>query len=187
MEFSNTIQAMQNLGKAVVEEGKLILATNKPYPKTTSKNTLYNDFSYTVTTDNDNVELEWSFGNAEDYWRFVDEGVKGSGKPDKNGYLVPGSLRGVGSPFSYSNKMPPRRAIDKWVVRKPLKAARDKKGRFIKRKSLVFFIQRSIFQRGLQRTQFFTKSYNDQLNQNINIITEAFADDLEANLEILLK
>ena len=76
MEFKNTIQAMQKLGSNVVREGKGILKRKK---KTTSKNTLYNDFDYLVTADNKSVTLEFVFGGAEDYWAFVDEGVRGAG------------------------------------------------------------------------------------------------------------
>ena len=76
MEFKNTIQAMQKLGSNVVREGKGILKRKK---KTTSKNTLYNDFDYLVTADKNSVTLEFVFGGAEDYWAFVDEGVRGAG------------------------------------------------------------------------------------------------------------
>ena len=72
MEFKNTIQAMQKLGGNVVKEGKGILRKKK---KTTSGNTLYNDFDYLVTKQQDSVTLEFEFGGAEDYWQFVDEGV----------------------------------------------------------------------------------------------------------------
>tara|TARA_R100001086_G_scaffold249990_1_gene192329 strand:+ start:6011 stop:6553 length:543 start_codon:yes stop_codon:yes gene_type:complete len=179
MKFNKTVQAMQKLGSNVVREGKGILKKKK---KTTSSNTLYNEFDYMVTSSKDNVTLEWSFGNADDYWQFVDEGVRGAG-----GFKGSGRAKGQGSPFKFSNKMPPRRAIDKWIVSKPLKSARDKKGRFIKRKSLAFLIQRSIFQKGLERTQFFSKPFTQQLKQQTENITNAFADDLELALEKTLK
>ena len=83
--------------------------------------------------------------------------------------------------------MPPRRFIDKWIVSKPLKEARDKAGRFIPRKSMAFLIQRSIFQRGLERTQFFSKPFTQQLDKQTETITKAFADDVELALEQALK
>ena len=179
MEFKNTIQAMQKLGSNVVREGKGILKRKK---KTTSKNTLYNDFDYLVTADKKSVTLEFVFGGAEDYWAFVDEGVRGAG-----GYKGSGKMRGQGSPFKYSSKMPPRRFIDRWIVSKPLKEARDKSGRFIKRKSLAFLIQRAIYQRGLERTQFFSKPFTQQLNKQAEKITESFADDLLSQIDEKLK
>ena len=175
MEFKNTIQALQKLGNNVVKEGKGILKKKK---KTTSGNTLFNDFDYLVTNQRNSVTLEFEFGGAEDYWQFVDEGVKGVG-----GFKGSGRARGQGSDFKFSSKMPPRGVIDRWIVSKPLAEARDERGRFISRKSLAFLIQRSIFQRGLERTQFFSKPFTEQLNKQTDNITEAFANDLEIALE----
>ena len=100
MELNNTIQALQTLGGKVVKEGRGILKRKK---KTTGPNTLYNDFDYLVTFAKDSVTLEFVFGGAEDYWQFVDEGVRGAG-----GYKGSGRMRGQGSPFKYSTKIPPR-------------------------------------------------------------------------------
>tara|TARA_R100001463_G_scaffold2983_3_gene12377 strand:+ start:674 stop:1204 length:531 start_codon:yes stop_codon:yes gene_type:complete len=174
MQFKNTIQSLQKLGRDVVQEGRGILKKKK---KTTSGNTLYNDFDYLVTNQQDSVTLEFEFGGAEDYWQFVDEGVKGVG-----GFKGSGRARGQGSPFKFSSKMPPRKPLMQWIKNKPLKG-RDKKGRFIKRESFAFLIQRSIFQRGLERTQFFSKPFTQQLNKQTDNITKAFADDLEIALE----
>ena len=177
MDLNNTIQAMQKLGGNVVKEGKAILKKKK---KTTSSNTLYNDFDYLVTADKDSVTLQFEFGGAEDYWDFVDEGVRGAG-----GYKGRGKMRGQGSPFKFSNKMPPRGAIDRWIVSKPLKAARSN-GKFIPRKSLAFLIQRAIFQRGLTRTQFFSKPFTQQLKKQTDAIVKAFGEDLEKQLETII-
>ena len=179
MQFKNTIQSLQKLGNNVIKEGRGILKKKK---KTTSGNTLYNDFDYLVTADKSSVTLEFEFGGADDYWAFVDEGVRGAG-----GYKGSGKMRGQGSPFKFASKMPPRSVIDKWIVGKPLAQARDKNGRFIPRKSLAFLIQRAIYQRGLTRTQFFSKPFTLELNKQTDKITEAFANDLEAALEESLK
>ena len=179
MDYKNTIQALQKLGTNVVKEGRGILKRKK---KTTRPNTLFNEFDYLVTNTGETVTLEFVFGKAEDYWQFVDEGVKGAG-----GFKGSGRARGQGSPFKFSNKMPPRRAIDKWIVSKPLKAGRDERGRFVSRKSLAFLIQRSIFQRGLERTQFFSKPFTEQLDKQTDNITKAFADDIEIALEQAFK
>jgi len=178
MEFKNTIQAMQKLGGKVVKEGRGILKKKK---KTTSPNTLFNDFDYLVTAKKDSVTLEFEFGGAEDYWQFVDEGVRGAG-----GYKGKGKMRGQGSPFKFSTKMPPRGVIDRWIVSKPLKEAR-KDGKFIKRKSLAFLIQRAIYQRGLTRTQFFSKPFTTELKKQTDAIVEAFGEDLEKQLETIIK
>ena len=178
MQFNNTIQALQKLGNNVVREGKGILKQKK---KETKENTLYNDFTYLVTADKSSVTLEFEFGDADDYWVFVDEGVKGAG-----GFKGSGKMRGQGSPFKYSNKMPPRQPLIQWIKSKGLKG-RDAKGKFISNNSFGFLIQRSIFQRGLERTQFFSKPFTKQLNKQTEKIDSAFSDDLELALETILK
>ena len=178
MQFKNTIQAMQKLGGDVVKEGRSILKKKK---KQTKQNTLYNDYDYLVTASDSSVTLEFEFGGAEDYWAFVDEGVRGAG-----GYKGSGKMRGQGSPFKFGSKMPPRRPLINWIKNKPIKG-RDKKGRFISNESLGFLIQRAIYQRGVTRTQFFSKPFTQELDNQIGSITEAFADDLELALETIIK
>ena len=112
MQFKNTIQAMQKLGGDVVKEGRSIL---KKKNKQTKQNTLYNDYDYLVTASDSSVTLEFEFGGAEDYWAFVDEGVKGVG-----GYKGSGKMRGQGSPFKFGSKMPPRRPLINEIKRDDL-------------------------------------------------------------------
>jgi hypothetical protein len=178
MQFKNTIQEMQKLGSNVVKEGRSIL---KKKNKQTKQNTLYNDFDYLVTASDSSVTLEFEFGGAEDYWAFVDEGVRGAG-----GFKGSGKMRGQGSPFKFSTKMPPRQPLINWIKNKPIKG-RDKKGRFISNESLGFLIQRAIYQRGLTRTQFFSKPFTQELDNQMENITKAFADDLELAIEKIIK
>ena len=169
---------MQKLGSDVVKEGRSILKKKK---KQTRQNTLYNDYNYLVTANKSSVTLEFEFGGAEDYWAFVDEGVRGAG-----GFKGSGKMRGQGSPFKFGSKMPPRKPLIDWIRNKPIKG-RDKKGRFITNESLGFLIQRAIYQRGLTRTQFFTKPFTQELDNQIENITESFADDLELAIETIIK
>ena len=182
MELNNTIQAMQILGNNVVKEGKAILKKKK---KTTRANTLYNDFDYLVTGQKDSVTLTFEFGKASDYWNFVDEGVKGSG-----GFKGSGKMRGQGSPFRFRKKNIAKGVIAKWIANKPLKL-RGAGGKFIAKnkkniKSAAFLIGRAIAQRGLERTQFFSKPFTEQLNKQTDAILDAFGNDLEKQLELVI-
>ena len=183
MQFLNTIQAMQKLGTNVVTEARSNLKKEK---KQTRENTLYNDMNYVVTADNTSVDLEWRFGRAADYWDFVNEGVKGSG-----GFKGSGKMRGQGSPFSFKKKNIAKGVVLKWIANKPLKL-RNAKGQFKEKtqanlKTAAFLIGRAIAQRGLTRTLFFDKAYNKEVAKAENKISEAFADDLLAKLETLIK
>ena len=182
MDLKNSIQAMQVFGSNVIKEGKSILKKKK---KLTRSNTLYDDFNYLVTSSKNNVSLTFEFGGAEDYWDFVDEGVRGSG-----GYKGSGKMRGQGSPFSFKGKNIKEGVVEGWIKNKPLKL-RNAKGKFIEKnekniKSAAFLIGRAIAQRGLTRTQFFTKPFKSELNKQTDAIVEAFGDDLEKELEIII-
>ena len=182
MELKNTIQAMQKLGNNVVREGKAILKKEK---KTTKQNTLYRDFDYTVRGQKESVSLIFDFGRASDYWDFVDEGVKGSG-----GFKGSGRMRGQGSPVRFRKKNIARGVIAKWIQNKPIKL-RGKDGKFMEKtkaniKSAAFLIGRAIAQRGLQRTQFFTRPFTKELNNQTDDIVKAFGDDLDKQLELII-
>lgn len=125
---------------------------------------LYDSISVTVK------ETEKTFSvlyYMDSYGKFVDKGVKGS-KTNKAG----------NTPYKYTNKMPPTKVFDKWVIKKGL-APRDEKGRLQSRKSLKFAIAKSIFLHGIRPTNFFTipierraKQFNEGLERN-------FAKDLD--------
>jgi len=107
-------------------------------------------FEVDKTTDGYNVKFFMS-----SYGSFVDKGV--SGTEVKRTYLNYNRLS-ERSPFSYSKRknhsQPPSKALDGWAVKKGL-APRDKKGKFIKRKTLTFLIARHIGRRGIQGISFF--------------------------------
>jgi hypothetical protein len=189
MQFKNTIQAMQKMGNNVVREGRSILKRKK---KQTKQNTLYKDFDYLVTSDKSSVILEFEFGRANDYWAFVDEGVRGAG-----GYKGSGKMRGGKSPFRFGSGKGKgnwgefKSSIIDWIKNKPIKL-RGAKGKFIEKnaqniKSVAYLIQRAIYQRGLQRTQFFSKPFTDELKKETDKIVKAFADDLELAIEQTLE
>jgi hypothetical protein len=182
MELKNTIQAMQKLGGDVVKEGKYILKKDN---KTTSGNSLYNGFDYEVQGSADSVTLTFDFGRASDYWMFVDEGVKGSG-----GFKGSGRMRGQGSPFRFRKKNIKKGVVEKWITNKPLRL-RGAKGRFIEKtraniKSAAFLIGRAIAQRGLTRTQFFSRPFTKELNNQMDLILDAFGNDYEKQLELVI-
>ncbi len=101
----------------------------------------------------------------EEYGFFQDRGVKGK----KSGKSLDG--------YKYTNKMPPPKAFDKWAVRKGI-APRDKNGKFIKRKSLNFLIARSIFNKGIKPTLFFTKPFEKYYKRLPKELTEKYALDM---------
>ena len=117
---------------------------------------------------------------STDYGDFVDEGVRGVG-----GFKGSGKARGVGSPYRFgSGKFGGswerfKNKISTWIKQRGIQG-RDKKGQFISNKSLTFLIQRSIFQRGLERTLFYTKAFDKFYTRDFISKTEtAYAEDVE--------
>ena len=183
MEFTKTVQELQNLGSQVVKRGKRILKKQK---KATKSNALFKGFDYLVTTSKDNIQLEFVFGNADDYWQFVDQGVRGSG-----GFKGSGKMRGQGSPFSFKKQNIKKGVIKKWIANKPLKL-RGADGKFMEKtesniNSVAYLIQRAIYQRGLTRTMFFSKPYEDILDRNWDKVLQAYSEDVDAELSKNIK
>ena len=109
----------------------------------------------------------------EDYGFFQDKGVSGK-------------RRKYDTPYSFRNKMPPPRKLDKWIVRKGI-APRDEKGRFIGRKSLQFLIARSIFYNGIKPSLFFTKPFLKYAKILPKELEKAYALDTQAFLDFVIK
>ena len=181
MDFLKTIQAMQDMGFQVVKKGKRILKKKK---KRTKSAGLEKGFNYNVNKTKTGVELEFVFGRAKKYWQFVDEGVRGSG-----GFKGSGKARGKGSPFRFKKKNIKKGVVAKWIKNKPLRL-RGADGKFLSKtkaniESASFVIGRAIAQRGLERTQFFSRPYKEEVDSDV--IKMAFGEDVEHNLDKELK
>ena len=101
------------------------------------------------------------------YGEYLDQGVKGA----KSTYPESST-----SPFRYRNLRPPASVFDKWTIKSSI-APRDKKGRFLKRKSLNYIMANSIFKKGIRATMFFTKPFEEALPLFEDEIMEGFIND----------
>ena len=114
-----------------------------------------------------------------DYATYVDKGVSGTKKVQQfKNYL--GKV--ISSPYRYTTKQPPSGVLDKWVVRKGI-APRDEKGRFIKRKSLVYLIARKIKRDGIKSLSFFQKPLGLALREFRNTLSEELQQDILDSLK----
>ena len=108
-----------------------------------------------------------------DYGFFQDKGVSGTKKK-------------YDTPFSYTNKMPPPKAFDKWIVKKGI-APRKKDGKFTTRKGLKFAIARSIFEKGIKPSLFFTKPFEKAFKKLPDEMIEAYGLEAEETFDTILK
>jgi len=166
-EMDSIQDVLNDFKNKVINEAKKNLGS-----KSTSGN-LKNSIRAKVKESKNSIEVNFEMAN---YGIFQDRGVKGveSGK-SLSGYRYTrrggaGSLKG----------MPPPSAFDKWNVQKGI-APRDKKGRFLKRKTLNFLIARSVFKDGIKPSMFFTKPFEKHFKRLPPELLEKFGLDL-ANL-----
>jgi len=177
---------LSSFGSKLIEKARANL--NKKGKR--AKGTLFNEMSYDIEKTMSGIKFKMDFGSADDYWMFVDQGVKGAG-----GFSGSGRMRGGTTDFRFGTGTGPkgglRRAIRRWIDIKGIKGRIQKDwknnkgaGRFITKDSLVFLISRSIYQRGLERTRFITKPYDDMIGDLNAEIAEAFAVDIDNSIEL---
>ena len=113
------------------------------------------------------------FFDMEEYGFYQDKGVSGT-------------KRKYDTPFRYTNKMPPPKAFDKWIIKKGI-APRGKGGIFAKRKGLQFAIARSIFEKGIKPSLFFTKPFEAAFKNLPDEMIKAYGLEAEETLDTIMK
>jgi hypothetical protein len=149
-------KALEKYAKYVIQQSR----SNLTKKKNNASKQLYNSLEYKIQGD------KISF-LSEKYGEFIDKGVKGS----KSTYPESSA-----SPFKYTTKQPPSSVFDKWSIRKGI-APRDSKGRFVSRQSLNFLIARSIKNKGIRATLFFTKPFERGLDLYGDEIVAGYLED----------
>lgn len=144
---------LKSYGKYIVRQARGILKQRGK--DDTGK--LSKSLKFKITQDKEGYEIKFL---ASKYAAFVNKGV--SGTKGRRTYIDADGKRKQ-SPFKFK-KQPPSSVIEGWVKRKGIKG-RDKKGRFITRKSLSFLIARSIKKKGIPAASFYTQplSYSYKL------------------------
>jgi len=149
-------KALEKYAKYVIQQSR----SNLTKKKNNASKQLYNSLEYKIQGD------KISF-LSEKYGEFIDKGVKGA----KSTYPESSA-----SPFKYTTKQPPSSVFDKWSIRKGI-APRDKQGKFVSRQSLNFLIARSIKNKGIRATLFFTKPFERGLDLYGDEIVAGYLED----------
>tara|TARA_R110002012_G_scaffold158644_1_gene320080 strand:+ start:1719 stop:2225 length:507 start_codon:yes stop_codon:yes gene_type:complete len=163
MQLKETREALNKFGKFVIQQARSRLTKGK---KNVNKK-LYNSLEYLPFTDGNFIGVKFFM---EQYGKFQDQGVKGT----KSNYT-----ENKKSPFSYKSKMPPPKAFKDFIKRKGIKGRDKKTGRFITDKSLQYLIARSVFQKGIKASMFFTKPFNQAFEKLPQELQENFVRDIE--------
>ena len=156
-EFDNIQDLLNDFRDNVIREAKSNLSSQNTSGK------LKDSLKSVVKESKNSIQISFEM---EDYGFYQDRGVQGK----KSGKSLDG--------YKYTNKMPPPSAFDKWNIKKGI-APRDKQGKFIKRKSLNFLIARSIFNKGIKPTLFFTKPFEKYFKRLPDELVEKYGLDIE--------
>ena len=166
MNTDNIERYLNSFGKQVVNRAKGGLQRKKG-----GGTKLESSISFKVITDADGFTVQFFM---DSYGTFVDKGVSGNKQP-RTFKDYKSQVRS--SPYKYTNKQPPSRVLDKWIVKKGI-APRDEKGRFMSRKSISFLIARSIKRKGIQGISFFQKPLGLGLKQFGKDLLGAVKEDI---------
>lgn len=160
-------------GKAVVKQSR----TNLTKLNREDTKALYNSLKYDLDAHKNSFSL--SFEMLE-YGMYVDQGVKGKSS----------SSKAPRSPFRFGTGTGKKggltRSIEKWVKRKGIQF-RNKKGQYITSKSTSFLISRSIYQKGIKPSLFFTKPFEAAFNRLPDELIVQFGLDVNEFLEETVK
>lgn len=164
--MNNRQEVLDRFIKHVVSQAKRNLTTSG---KNASKK-LYNSIQGEAKAFPNSIGI---YFDMEDYGFFQDQGVSGIKKK-------------YNTPFSYKTKMPPPSAFDKWTIRRGI-APRNTKGQFQTRKGLNFAIARSIFEKGIKPSLFFTKPFEAAYKNLPNELIDKYGLDVIELFDSIMK
>lgn len=173
LKYDSIENYLNSYGKYIVRQAKNLLKFN------TATGRLQGSLKHKVEETKDGYELKFL---ASKYSSFVNKGV--SGTKGRRTYIDERGRRKV-SPYRFK-KQPPTLFIENWIKTKGIKG-RDRKGRFIKRKSLAFLIARSIKHKGLKGLSFYTQPLSYSYNVFKKEMEKAFKNDVLKGIKVMNK
>ena len=162
--LENVNKSINKFRAYVIQQSRSNLSKSK---KNVSKS-LYNSLKSEVETEDNYILIGFSM---EKYGMFQDQGVQGSKSSEK----------APNSPFKFTNKMPPSKPLSDWAKKRNIRL-RDDSGKFKKGnyKTIGFLIARSIFEKGMKPSFFFTKPFNVGYKRFIDTdLINAFSQDID--------
>lgn len=156
--MNNRQEVLDRFVKHVVSQAKKNLTTTN---KNASKK-LYNSIKGEAKAFPNSIGI---YFDMEEYGFYQDKGVSGV-------------KRKFNTPFSYKSKIPPPKAFDKWTIRRGI-APRGAGGKFQSRKGLNFAIARSIFEKGIKPSLFFTKPFEAAFKNLPDDLIEGYGLEVE--------
>lgn len=174
MQLKNTKEELNKFAKYVIQQAR----SNLSKQKMNVSSDLYKSLDYDVYDNGQNVVLEFYM---LPYGNFIDKGVRGT----KSSYI--GTRQ---SPYSYKNSSKVTGmeyhtgTLAKWAKAKRIRL-RDEKGRYAKGnyKSIGFILARSIKEKGIKPSLFFTKPFEKAFERLPADLIDRFNLDLDDLLD----
>lgn len=159
---------LDKFGKYVVQQSR----SNLTRKKKKDTGDLYKSISYDLFVSQTESSFSLSF-KMSDYGTFIDKGVKGvtsSRKAPKSPYKF-GSGTGVKGGLT--------NGIDRWVSRKRIQFQDRKSGKFMSYKQTAYLIRNSIWNKGIETTNFFTDPFEKAFKRLPDDLVESFGLEID--------
>lgn len=154
-------ETLELFAKRVKQQSKSNLSKKKK--KDTSS--LIESIGYDVKVSKNSFHLSFTM---EDYGKFVDKGVKGKKS----------SSKAPNSPFKFGSGTGKKGGLTDgilgWVTRKRIQFKQRGTGKFLSYKSTAFLITRSVYNKGIETTNFFTKPFENEFKKLPNEVLTAY-------------
>ena len=177
--LDNVQKELNRFAKDVIQQSRTNLTKGRtPYGSYNDTKKLYNSLDSVIKGSKNSFQLEFLM---EDYGLFQDKGVKGKSSSSK----APNSPYKFGSGRGKKGGLTD--GINKWVRRKKFQFRDKKTGRFMSYDSTAFLITRSIYQKGIKPSLFFTKPFQKAFKNLDEDMIKAYRLDVEKLLEDTIK
>ena len=164
--LDNVEKELKNFAKYVVTKSRMNLKTSDK----NSSGKLAKSLDSDVKKSKNSFQLTFMM---EDYGMFQDKGVRGKTS----------STKAPNSPFKFGSGRGKKggltEGINKWVKRKRFQFRDKKTGRFLSYNSTAFLITRSIYNKGIAPSLFFTKPFEKAFKNLDKDLIEAYKLDVE--------
>ena len=174
-ELKNVNDVLKRFRDYVIQQSRSNLSKSS---KNVSKE-LYNSLKGEIVTENDYSIVGFSMA---DYGMFQDKGVRGASS----------SAKAPNSPFRFGSGTGKKGGLTKnilqWVRAKGFQFRDKKSGKFMSYQQTGYLISRSIFQKGIKPSLFFTKPFEAGYKKYIDTdLMKAFGQDVDTMIDYNLK
>lgn len=175
---ANLEAILKKFTKYVVSQSRSNLTRKKKNVKGNLYNSIKGDTFVSKSEKSIGVYFE-----MEEYGVYQDSGIKGKSSGQSLGTFKDGGFR-FGSGTGQRGGL--TKAIKQWVRDRRFQFRDKANGKFISYDATAFLITRSIWQKGIKPTRFFSKPFEDGIKRLPNDVVEAYGLDAENKIRKML-